>query len=597
MPGQDREIDAIEQTATRVGRPGVELPFSAAGAVEARAAGGRLINWPVVYVLHGPGHVYVGETRNFAARLRQHVDAGTKRGVRRARVVIDPEYNKSACLDLESRLVRLFAGDGRLTVLNGNAGITDADYFDRERYQASFNAVFQSLRDQGLFERTVADIENSDLFKLSPFKALSQDQAIAIEDLLDGLVEDLESGTSSTMVVEGAPGTGKTVIGIYLIKLLRDIAAGTASVDDDGDSMFAEYFVDDVRELLEQLRIGLVVPQQSLRASVRNVFRKVPALDPAMVLSPFEVGGAERREDGSAPFDLLVVDEAHRLNHRANQASGPLNRRFAEINERLFGTDADGYTQLDWVRAQSAHQLYLLDADQRVRPADLPKQTLNGLVAAAERKHRRYRLTSQMRVSAGEDYVGLVRAMLSDAPTPAGPVSFDEYDLRLFDDFAAMRDQIRDLDARHGLARLVAGYAWPWRSKKDASATDVVVDGIGMQWNRTSTDWITSPTAIDEVGSIHTVQGYDLNYAGVIIGGDLRWDDSRGRAWFDRASYFDKKGMENNPRLGITYTDEDLLALVRNIYTVLLTRGMRGTLVYVVDEPLRERLRCFIPTG
>lgn len=104
------------------------------------------------------------------------------------------------------------------------------------------------------------------------------------------------------------------------------------------------------------------------------------------------------------------------------------------------------------------------------------------------------------------------------------------------------------------------------------------------------TDWITSATAIDEVGSIHTVQGYDLNYVGVVIGPDLVLGDD-GRIRFVRERYFDARGKENLPQLGLTFRDEDLVAYVRNVYAVLLSRGMLGTYVYVVDPRLREHLR------
>jgi hypothetical protein len=96
------------------------------------------------------------------------------------------------------------------------------------------------------------------------------------------------------------------------------------------------------------------------------------------------------------------------------------------------------------------------------------------------------------------------------------------------------------------------------------------------------------------VGSIHTVQGYDLNYAGVIIGADLGYDPVSGRVVFRRENYHDKKGKENNPRLGIVYSDEDLLEYVVNIYRVLLTRGIRGTYIYAVDSDLRSHLRNLI---
>src|SRR5690606_7907443 len=128
----------------------------------------------------------------------------------------------------------------------------------------------------------------------------------------------------------------------------------------------------------------------------------------------------------------------------------------------------------------------------------------------------------------------------------------------------------------HGLARLVAGYAWPWRSRKDPDAYDIEIDGLQFRWNSTDVDWVNSAKSVEEVGSIHTVQGYDLNYAGVIIGPDLRWDPVRERLYFDRRNYFDTKGMENNKQLGITYSDEDLLRYVANVYAVLLTRGILG---------------------
>jgi DUF2075 family protein len=180
--------------------------------------------------------------------------------------------------------------------------------------------------------------------------------------------------------------------------------------------------------------------------------------------------------------------------------------------------------------------------------------------------------------------------LTADAPEPQ---AFDNYDFRLFDNLGGLRTELAEREAQFGLARLLAGYAWNWNSKNDASAVDIEIDGIELQWNRTQKDWINSSTSVFEVGSIHTVQGYDLNYAGVIIGPDLRFDVDQQRIVFDRAHYFDKKGKENNPALGLVYTDEDLLKLVRNIYGVLLTRGMRGTYVYVCDEPLREYLRKF----
>ncbi|WP_426725273.1 DNA/RNA helicase domain-containing protein [Curtobacterium flaccumfaciens] len=559
------------------------LPFTRKHLRSWQADDRRFINWPVVYILDDGKRAYVGETLNTAARMRQHLESAERKTLKAVRLVLDDTFNKSVCLDLESQLIALLAADEKFTVLNSNKGIVDADYFDRPRYRDTFKQIFDALREQQVFTRSLPEIENRELFKLSPFKALNRDQAIAMEDILDGLFDDWNAEAATPITVQGDPGTGKTIVAVYLLKLLRDLAQGKGLDDLDSDALFSDFFTEDNHRLLDGSRLGLVVPQQALRASLKRVFAKTPGLDKTMVLTPFEVGKSNE------PWDLLVVDESHRLNHRANQASGMQNKSFGEINEKLFGADADHLTQVDWILKQSRHQIFLIDSHQSVRPADLPQATQKALIDESEAVDRRYRLFTQMRVQGGADYVSFARALLGDKPRERE--DFGTYDLRFFDDLGEMHDAIRARDAQVGLSRLVAGYAWEWRSKNDSAAIDIEIDGRKLQWNQTQTDWITSPGAIEQVGSIHTVQGYDLNYAGVMIGPDLRFDEETQKISFDRSSYFDKKGMENNPRLGIKYSDADILLYVRNVYSVLLTRGVRGTYLYVVDAALRAHLK------
>lgn len=113
-----------------------------------------------------------------------------------------------------------------------------------------------------------------------------------------------------------------------------------------------------------------------------------------MVLTPFQVG------ETPEPFDLLVVYEAHRLNQRANHAAGPLNKKFIEINKKLFGWDDPQNTELDWIKKQSRHSILMLDVGQTVRPADLPATKTRELASQARAAGRLYPLQTQMRISA-----------------------------------------------------------------------------------------------------------------------------------------------------------------------------------------------------
>ena len=137
---------------------------------------------------------------------------------------------------------------------------------------------------------------------------------------------------------------------------------------------------------------------------------------------------------------------------------------------------------------------------------------------------------------------------------------------------------------------MAAGYTWDWISKKDSSAYDIEIEGIRKRWNNASGgNWVNSPNAVHEVGSIHTVQGYDLNYGFIIIGNDLKYDANLDRLVVNRPSFKDRGAKK-------TATDEMLESIVINAYYVLLTRGMKGTYIYVCDSEVKRYFQRFIPT-
>ena len=134
---------------------------------------------------------------------------------------------------------------------------------------------------------------------------------------------------------------------------------------------------------------------------------------------------------------------------------------------------------------------------------------------------------------------------------------------------------------------MLAGYAWEWKTKNDSNAYDIEIEGVSKRWNHCLSNWINSDGAIDEVGCIHTSAGYDLNYAFVILGEDIKYDDAKHKIYVDKSKYFDKRGKQSA-------SDEELDLYIRNIYYVLMTRGIRGTYIYVCDDKLRNHLMKYV---
>lgn len=165
----------------------------------------------------------------------------------------------------------------------------------------------------------------------------------------------------------------------------------------------------------------------------------------------------------------------------------------------------------------------------------------------------------------------------------------DSYEFKLFDSIEEMVRVVGQKNDQVGLSRLIAGYSWPWVSKKNPSEYDIEIDGLRLRWNRTNSDWINTPGADSEVGCIHTTQGYDLNYTGIIFGNEIRYDKASDSIFVDKESYFDRNGKQ-----GI-YEPHALRQYILNIYKTIMLRGIRGTFVYACDESLRDYLKQHIP--
>jgi hypothetical protein len=223
----------------------------------------------------------------------------------------------------------------------------------------------------------------------------------------------------------------------------------------------------------------------------------------------------------------------------------------------------------------SANQVVLFyDEGQSVRPSDISVEKV------LESNPISFELKTQMRVKGGENYLRFIDNLFeANSDVQA---NFFDYDFKMYESLDQMVTDIKQQEKIHTLSRLVAGYAWKWVSRGKNSIPDIVIGDTKLFWNSKIHDWVNSPNAINEVGCIHTIQGYDLNYTGVIIGPEISYNPVNKEFAIDRTKYLDSNGHR-----GV----DDPLELKRyviNIYKTLLTRGILGTYVYVVDDNLRE---------
>ena len=266
--------------------------------------------WPVVYILYNKKEAYIGETKDACLRTHQHLASEERKKLKNISIITDNTFNKSCTLDLESFLIKHMAADKKFQLQNGNNGLQDHNYYQKEIYTKEFEKIWLQLKGKGLVKNDLKRIVNTDLFKFSPYKSLSVDQYMVVNDILSILAEDVNHGNQSTFLVHGGSGTGKTVLGIYIVKLLSHIKEQDKIEENQIDKNLSDILK--MNNALGDFKIGLVVPMRNLRATLKRVFKDIKGLNSKMVLSPHDVG------KNDIIYDLLIIDEAHRLRRRKN---------------------------------------------------------------------------------------------------------------------------------------------------------------------------------------------------------------------------------------------------------------------------------------
>lgn len=544
------------------------------------------VDWPVVYILSGNKEAYVGETQNAYDRMKQHFSNKKRKNLTKINLMQSDSFNKSAILDIENMLITHMHADGKFILQNSNGGQSKLhNYYQRSEYQNVFTEIWDKLKKLNLVEHSLFEVENSEIFKFSPYKELTNDQYIVVEELLKLYSQAMQGTSRMDVIVNGGAGTGKSLIAIYFLNMIANI------LNNDYDFSDTEQYIDDESflnraDLIKAIKtygndkIGFVIAVPSFKDTVKKVFKSIKELRHIHVISPSEASRGD--------YDVLIVDEAHRLKRRHKLTNYGTHDN---VNKSL-GLPADS-TELDWLKFKAKKMLILFyDGIQSIKESDVSKEDFDK-INSDDYTHKLF-LNTQLRVKGGDEYIDFARSLFSNSPVKYK--SQKGYDLKVYDDCYEMFEAIKSKNIEYkGLCRMLAGFSFYWRKKardkkniKYNQNYDFEIDGHYYCWNEdfNASDFITNDKNIEKIGCIYTSQGHDLNYAGVIFGEDISYNPETKQIMYHPDKFIDTYSKSSD----INKTINNII----NAYLVLLTRGVYGAYIYAVDKNLREYINSLI---
>lgn len=375
------------------------------------------------------------------------------------------------------------------------------------------------------------------------------EQKSVYETALKMAKESFNDMQKRVIIVKGGPGTGKSVIAINLLVALTK------------KGMVCQYVTKNSapRNVYEAKLSG-----SFLKTRIHNLFKNSGSYVDAK----------------NNEIDALIVDEAHRLNKK----SGIFRNK--------------GENQIKEIIKSSKFSVFFIDESQRVDINDI------GTISEIEKYIKMYKaeyeiltLSSQFRCSGSDEYVAWLDNIL-EINKSFDKVSDINYDIEIYDNPNEMKEKVFKLNKINNKSRMLAGYCWDWikKGKDNPGIYDIVIPeyNFKMSWNLGNTStWAIDPASVNQIGCIHTSQGLEFDYVGVIIGSDLRYENDKIITDFTKRSSTDKsiKGLKTIYKKDKNKALKIADIIIKNTYKTLLTRGQKGCYIYCVDKKLGEYLK------
>lgn len=560
-------------------------------------------NWPVVYILYNKTlrSVYIGETTNFKKRMSEHLEDARKKCYNRVLYIDYRQANKSTNLEIEAALIRGMSADKYIPDNVQKCSNRYNNYYNKRNTEKIFEIIWNALRDKvGIVENVYKDMIQKNEYKYSPYINLNDKQNEVVERIISNLTENQKDGKK--ILIEGAAGTGKTAIALHLFKRITDYSYSDNIITED----MVNKSLDQVEKIVEtfsskkgkKYTIGYVAPMKNFCTIIRKSIKNIPGLkkkdlkynknyfneddlDVLRVYSGSELSKLyEYIKKDEKIFDLLIVDETHRLNRRYNLSNGNQYLQFDRMNKKMglpFEKCKNDGNQLDWILKLSKNQVFFYDENQSIRSSDIPKEYI-----IEKLKNPTYfeKLTVQERCLGGEAYIEYVKNIFSEKP-PKKRKIFQGYNIKIYDEYKEFEKKIKSMNENlnEGKAIKASGYFF------DKTGTEI--EGCKIDWNSTEIDWINKKNKFNEVGCIHVLGGVEADYVGVIIGDEIDYDATNKKIIVNKKKYKDVVGKK------AILNDEELVKFVENIYYILLTRGLKGTFIYVRNNEMKKYLKKY----
>ena len=565
-----------------------EYPYNNQGLKELEEGESReeskiISRYPTVYVVNDKKKkkiysVYVGETNNIAKRTAQHLHDDPKsredwRELSESKtakmyVVGHQHFNKSMTLDIENQLMLYLSSVENVKALYNRRSNDQDEYYPVNEVQDIFTQIWTQLHQKNSELFPAMDVlKDLAIFKASPFHKLTHEQLEAKNLIMERVNSSLDNDEEGQLImVTGEAGAGKTVL---LSNLFYDLVG--------------------YKKYGHPLNVHIMVNHNEQVKVYREISKKL-GINVNLVGKPTSfINKGEKA-------DVILVDEAHLLWTQGKQSY-------------------QGTNQLEDLRKLGKVVVIIFDQHQVLRSQQIVEAAqLQRMVGEALKSDNLIELKNQLRIDANESTIQWVRDLVDHQKV--GKLQPDsKYEIKVFDSPKDLENAIQiknrsDLDSHYanGISRLVATFDWTFSTgskPSDGSLTwDVKIGDWRMPWNNQlktkqkrsvsyrNLSWAERSETINEVGSTYTIQGFDLNYAGVIIGSSVKYRD--GMIVFDPKAHANK---DANQKRTLQSGEKRSFAekLIRNELNVLLTRGVHGLYIYAVDPELREALKKAMP--